>query len=243
MDWVVTIGTHYSIFHRILQLLVLLLLQEVHTWWHSALVQIQKIQRISLGVSRPGWPSMGIHHTQNAQIHSMVGFIVLSRRRKKVSRPNMKKEIIKWMKEFVEVPNAKLGNWAPCPYARKARLDKQIEIVEGESLLYDFDDIDLDAKEVYVFWYRRQHYTVDELTQIVKELNERYMEEDMVFLEDHPDDDEIINGERMNFGSAILVIVQRLSKLNEASDALSKTDYYKHWSKKNLRDVKDWRYE
>ena len=44
----------------------------------------------------------------------------------------MKKEIIKWMKEFVEVPNVKLGNWAPCPYARKARLDKQIEIVEGE---------------------------------------------------------------------------------------------------------------
>ena len=155
----------------------------------------------------------------------------------------MKQEIIKWMQEFVEVPNAKLGNWAPCPYARKARLDNQIEIVEGESLLYDFDDIDLEAKEVYVFWYKREHYTVDELTQIVKELNERYMEDDIVFLEDHPDDDELINGERMNFGKASLVIVQKLSKLNEASDALSKTDYYKHWSKKNLRDVKDWRYK
>ena len=43
------------------------------------------------------------------------------------------------MKEFVEVPNAKLGNWAPCPYARKARLDKQIEIVQGESLFNTTD--------------------------------------------------------------------------------------------------------
>ena len=147
------------------------------------------------------------------------------------------------MQEFVEQPNAKLGNWAPCPYARKARLDNQIEIVEGENVLVDYLDCDFDHKEVYVFWYPTEQYSAESLSNMIKHINFDERDHDIVFLEDHPDDDEVINGERMNFGSAILVIVQRLSKLNEASDALAKTDYYKHWSKKNLRDVKDWRYK
>ena len=35
----------------------------------------------------------------------------------------------------------------------------------------------------------------------------------------------------MNFGKAILILVQRLSKLNKASDILKKKGYYDNWPK------------
>ncbi len=155
----------------------------------------------------------------------------------------MKELILKWMQEFVEQPNAKLGNWAPCPYARKARLDNQIEIVEGENVLVDYLDCDFDHKEVYVFWYPTKQYSAESLSNMIKHINSDERDHDIVLLEDHPDDVEIIAGVTMNFGQAILVIAQRLSKLNEASAQLSKKDYYDHWSKENLKDVKDWRYK
>ena len=37
-------------------------------------------------------------------------------------------KLTKWMAEFVEVPNSKLGDWAPCPYARQARINNKISI-------------------------------------------------------------------------------------------------------------------
>jgi hypothetical protein len=37
-------------------------------------------------------------------------------------------KLTKWMTEFIEVPNTKLGDWAPCPYARQARVNNNISI-------------------------------------------------------------------------------------------------------------------
>ena len=33
-------------------------------------------------------------------------------------------DIEQWIINFVEVKNPALGGWPPCPYARKARLDR-----------------------------------------------------------------------------------------------------------------------
>jgi hypothetical protein len=32
-----------------------------------------------------------------------------------------------WIENFVEVPHPALGGWPPCPYARKARLDRDYD--------------------------------------------------------------------------------------------------------------------
>ena len=37
-------------------------------------------------------------------------------------------EITTWMTDFVEKPNALLKNWAPCPYARQARIADKIKV-------------------------------------------------------------------------------------------------------------------
>jgi len=45
----------------------------------------------------------------------------------------------------------------------------------------------------------------------------------------------------MNFGKCSLILVQRLSKLTEASNILKEKGYYDNWSQENLDDVVIWR--
>ena len=45
--------------------------------------------------------------------------------------------IERWMETFVEVPHPALGGWAPCPYARKARLDHDYTIRVGVNPYFD----------------------------------------------------------------------------------------------------------
>jgi hypothetical protein len=64
-----------------------------------------------------------------------------------------------------------------------------------------------------------------------------------VCLEDHPDDEEYIDGVQMNHGGLILVVIQRLSKINKHTKMLQEGKYYDRWSKDNLDDVVTWRFE
>ena len=51
----------------------------------------------------------------------------------------MKDDIIRWMKEFVEVPHPNFGNFAPCPYAKEARIENKIKFVEFPNSRPDSD--------------------------------------------------------------------------------------------------------
>jgi hypothetical protein len=84
-----------------------------------------------------------------------------------------------------------------------------------------------------------------EVSNTVKIFNDNAMKNkiDIVALEDHPEDPEILNGISMNFGKAILILVQRLTKLNNASKILKKKGYYDNWPKENYDDVVKWRFK
>ena len=45
--------------------------------------------------------------------------------------------LLKWMEEFVEKPHPGLGGWPPCPFARQARLSKNIDIRQGSDPFND----------------------------------------------------------------------------------------------------------
>ena len=47
----------------------------------------------------------------------------------------------------------------------------------------------------------------------------------------------------MNHGGLILVVIQRLSKINKHTKMLQEGKYYDRWSKDNLDDVVTWRFE
>ena len=87
--------------------------------------------------------------------------------------------------------------------------------------------------------------TPKEVSDTVKTFNDNAMKNkvDIVALEDHPDDPEILNGVSMNFGKATLILVQRLTKLNTASKILKKKGYYDNWPEENYDDVVKWRFK
>ena len=49
----------------------------------------------------------------------------------------VKQDIESWIENFVEVPHPSLGGFAPCPYARQARLKRTFEIYLGTDPYYD----------------------------------------------------------------------------------------------------------
>jgi len=152
-------------------------------------------------------------------------------------------EIKQWVEEFVSVKNEKLDK-IPCPFAKQAILQDTIKYVSttriGDNLLELIDNWS-DRYEVVVLYTETELYSASEVSDIVKRFNKLAMPRDIVALEDHPDDPEILNGVEMNFGKAILILVQRLSKLNKASDILKKRGYYDDWPEENYNDVVAWR--
>jgi hypothetical protein len=68
------------------------------------------------------------------------------------------------------------------------------------------------------------------------------MTHNYVILEDHPNDEEYVNGVKMNFGLAGLLVVQKLDKLNTASEQLKAKGYYDKWDQAALDQVVSWRH-
>jgi rhodanese-related sulfurtransferase len=154
-------------------------------------------------------------------------------------------DILNWIENFVEQSNPNLNNWSPCPFARRSRLENRLSILEGKDVVNDVDNLVLswdDSYDVIIFVYDKNRYTIDEIADNVEQLNKRYtLSKDILVLEDHPDDVEIVNTVKMNQGQFILVLCQRFSKVNLASAELKEQGYYDTWSKEYYDLVAGWR--
>jgi len=156
-------------------------------------------------------------------------------------------KLTKWMTDFIEVPNPKLGEWAPCPYARQARVNNNISIKfatisELTQAVHESVDL-LASKEVVVVCFDHNNINPVELQHYVEGMNKTLIPSNYVILEDHPWTPEYINGVCMNFGHCGLLVIQKLDKLNNASDQLREKGYYNLWSKEDLDSVVSWRYK
>lgn len=155
--------------------------------------------------------------------------------------------ITTWLKTFVEVPHPVFGNMPPCPFAQKARLEgkilfRTIQEEEPDSNCWTWiDRHNFEQHEVLCMILPGKRWRPDYTRKIAQQLNSVYMKQDIVVLEDHPQTKESVKGVSLNNGRYILLLAQRLSKLNRFSDQLQNTKYYDNWTKKHLRDVKDWR--
>jgi hypothetical protein len=156
-------------------------------------------------------------------------------------------KLTKWMTEFVEVPNPKLGDWAPCPYARQARVNNNISIKFAS--IPELNEVVKESiealahKEVVVVCFDHNFIDSVELQEYVIGMNKTLMPINYVILEDHPFSPEYINGVSMNFGECGLLIIQKLDKLTNASTQLFDKGYYKTWSQEDLDSVVTWRHK
>jgi hypothetical protein len=147
--------------------------------------------------------------------------------------------IERWIETFVEVPHPALGGWPPCPYAKKARLERDFEVRLGLAPIHDLIKISkngLGGKSVVVIAYDPTSYTHAEFSAELNIANRQFLlPNDLLVLEDHPEDPEIVNGVSMNQGTYALALVQSLSELNEKSKLVARKGFYNDWPEEYLQ--------
>jgi hypothetical protein len=147
-------------------------------------------------------------------------------------------DIESWIKNFVEVPHPALGGWAPCPYARKARLDRDFEVRLGLAPMHDLIQISkrgLGGKSVVITVYDPAIHTYEDFSSALDMANKEFLlPNNLLALEDHPADPEIVNGVSMNQGTYALALVQSLSDLDEKAQLVAKKGFYDTWPEEYL---------
>ena len=147
-------------------------------------------------------------------------------------------DIESWIKNFVEVPHPSLGGWAPCPYARKARLDCDFEVKLGLAPMHDLIWISkhgLGGKSVVIIVYDPVVHTYKDFSSALNTANKEFLlPNNLLALEDHPADLEIVNGVSMNHGTYALALVQSLSDLNDKAQLVAKKGFYDTWPEEYL---------
>ena len=151
----------------------------------------------------------------------------------------VKADIERWIVDFVEIPHPALGGWAPCPYARKARLDRDFTVRVGVNPYFDLLNVARDGlggKSVLIIAYDPIEFFYSQFTSDIKAANEEaLLRNDLLALEDHPGDQEIVNGVCMNQGTYALALVQSLSDLNEKAQLVAKKGFYDAWPEEYLQ--------
>jgi hypothetical protein len=150
----------------------------------------------------------------------------------------VKEDIERWIVDFVEVKNPALGGWPPCPYARKARLEKDFEVVIGQDLGSDLENLGKTgiSKSVVILVYDGHCYTANQFNKTINDLNQQLLvKRDLLALADHPDDVETVNGAIMNQGKYALALVQSLSDLNSKAKIMANKGFYSSWSEDYLQ--------
>jgi hypothetical protein len=149
-------------------------------------------------------------------------------------------DIEQWIENFVEVPHPALGGWAPCPYARKARLDRDFEVRLGRNVFEDLIAISYSTlpKSVVIFVYDPAQYDYETFSRELEYANTNHLvPKNLIALEDHPGDPEIVNGVTMNQGTYALALVQSLSDLNDKARLVAKKGFYDTWPESYLQEL------
>lgn len=147
-----------------------------------------------------------------------------------------KQDILGWVVSFVEQPHPMLNGWAPCPYARRARIDNKFDIRPGSvDPVLDCQQAAMDSFDVIAYVYDPRSLTAEQFNASVDQLNADYLiSRGMFALADHPDDVETVNGVVMNQGQWAICFLQNLQKLNAHARMLAQKGYYDGWPEEYL---------
>ena len=142
-------------------------------------------------------------------------------------------DIEQWMVNFVEVPHPALGGFPPCPYARSSRLKNSYDVFIGSDPYFDLKNRarhGMGNKEVVIYAYDPEEWPHELFAASLDHANQDFLlGADILALEDHPADQEIVNGVCMNQGTYALVLVQSLSDLNTRAKQMAAKDFYDTW--------------
>jgi len=150
-------------------------------------------------------------------------------------------DIESWIANFLEVPHPALGGFPPCPFARQARMKRTFEVYPGTDPYYDLKNRarwGMGDREVIIYAYDPQEWPHELFAASIQSANtEHLLRADILALEDHPDDAEIVNGVCMNQGTYALALVQSLSDLNAKAKQMASKGFYHNWPEEYLQGL------
>ena len=150
-------------------------------------------------------------------------------------------DIEHWIVNFVEVPHPALGGWPPCPYARSARMKKSYDVRVGVDPYFDLKNQarwGMGNQEVIIYAYDPAEWPYELFSNSLKNANnEHLIKADIIALEDHPTDVEMVNGVCMNQGTYALALVQSLSDLNVKAQTIATKGFYHNWPEDYLQGL------
>ena len=172
------------------------------------------------------------------------------------SRQDIINDVRLWSKHYLEVPNLHLGGVPACPYAKKAWHENKVWIaVKTKHSTYKKElndcikNLDFSKKDILIFCDPYYSYTPDELHFATEAYNEWYNKKDIYFMSFHPSnpatekEQEFLvhpQGKAPEVESDLkysMMLVQKFSQLQEASDKLHRQGYYKGWPDEYYQDV------
>lgn len=149
-----------------------------------------------------------------------------------------------WILNFLSTPQESLNGFPPCPYARKSLIDDKIKFFKSNNYFHDicnlFDNWD-DTADV-VIYIVPDDIDKNKFVKDIKIINDIYLEQGFVCLEDHKDIPENFFDLRFNNGKYNIILCQKTDKINRASAILLEKGYYKNWDKELYNDVVAWRF-
>ena len=168
----------------------------------------------------------------------------------------IKKDVRKWSEHFLEIPNKHLGGFPACPFAKKTWKDKKVLIktkIKNKwyktQLNGHLEKINFNKHEILIFCDPYFNYSLEEFQDIIDAYNNWYNKKDIFFMGFHPhnpaneEEQEFLvspNGDTPTIESNLLysmMLIQKFSQLQEASDKLHRIGYYKLWPKRYYQDV------
>jgi hypothetical protein len=129
----------------------------------------------------------------------------------------------------ISTKKKELGGYSVCPFAKSAKY-KVFEVNLNE-IVPDLFELDYDI----IVFALKQKISINELKNKCRSLNKKYT--DYVFLPEHKKHKTLIKNIQTNNGKHNLIICQYKKELNKAREILKKTNYYKNWSKKYLKEI------
>ena len=143
-----------------------------------------------------------------------------------------------------------------CPFAKKTWNDNKVVIeVKRKYKQYKAElnghikQLDFKVHEILIFCDPYFNYSLDEYQEIIDSYNEWYNKKDIFFMGFHPknpaneEEQEFLvtpTGEMPVVESDLaysMMLIQKFSQLQEASDKLHKSGYYKLWPRGYYQDV------
>ena len=168
----------------------------------------------------------------------------------------IRNDVRKWSEHFLEIPNKHLGGFPACPFARKTwQDDKAIIEVKRKNKWYKTElntqlkQLDFDVHEILIFCDPYFNYSLEEFQDTIDAYNKWYNKKDIFFMGFHPlnpaneEEQEFLvtpNGDTPVVDSDLeysMMLIQKFSQLQEASDKLHRQGYYRLWPKEYYRDV------